>query len=206
MHKAFVDHLRMIFTLKGAVKVLRPRLNHAILINQATAVTTQDPMERIICVRRLVLAELSLRILKQAGQCPSFASYLDEISQGTFSFCVDISKECPVRVPEEYTRNPLGPFWVWLATKFLAIETLRFSGPAQLEVGVLFNLRYKGLCNAIVGYPKRTAPYFYGFSVRRPLIRFADIWYTGSCFPCGGLPKRRLVDAEVSPAVFDSEV
>lgn len=206
MRKALVDHLEMTNTMRGVAKILRPRLYRAILINQATAVTTKDPTERIICVRRLLLAELSLRILKQAGQCPGFAVYLDDISQGLFSFCMDLSKEYPIKVPEEYTRNPLGPFWVWLATRFLVIETLRFSGPAELEIGAKFNLRYKGLCNAIVGYPKATAPYYYGFTVRRPLIRFADIWYSGSCFPCGGLPKGRLVDAEVAPAVFDSEV
>lgn len=206
MRKAFVDHLRLMNILMNATSYIRPRLNRVILFNQVTALTTDDPMTRIICVRRLVLAELSLRILKQARKDFELALYLEKITHGLFSYCVDISKEIPIRVPEENKCNPLGPLWIWLASHFLVIESVRWSGPAQLEISVLFNLRYTRLCDAIVGYPRRTAPYIYGFTARRPLIRFADIWYTGSCFPCGGLPKGRLVDAEVAPAVFDSEV
>lgn len=206
MRKAFLDHLRSLEALQGTLKFARARLNRTILSNQMSALLSKDHMQRCVSVRRLVLAELTLRIVKSARQNLSFAHYVDEVSGGNFFFSLGLLREPLLRQPEEFQQNPFGPFWIWLATHFVVIQSIGFSGPAELEVGVLFNLRYKRLSNTIVGYPRSTAPYYYGFRVDRPLIRFADIWYQGSSFPCGGLPKGRLVDAEISSSVFDSEV
>lgn len=206
MRKAFLDHLRSLEALLGTPKLSRAYLNHSILSNQMSALLAKDHMQRCISVRRLVLAELTLRIVQHARRSLDDAHYVNEVSGGTFFFSLELLKEPKARVPEDFGKNPFGPFWIWLATHFVVIQSVGFSGPAELEVGVLFNLRYKRLCSTIVGYPKSTAPYYYGFHVNRPLIRFADIWYQGSSFPCGSLPKGRLVDAELSSSVFDSEV